>query len=95
MRELFLQVAKESMSRLARPLSTQVPMSRLEQDRLINYEKMFEKLKIAKEAQGGRPLTLAEKIVFSHLDDPADAKNIQRGKTYLKLRPGALHTQKQ
>jgi aconitate hydratase len=36
------------------------------------------------------PLTLAEKIVYSHLDDPTSAKTAERGKTYLKLRPGKL-----
>jgi len=34
----------------------------------------------------GRPLGLAEKIVLSHLDDPA-ATGMERGKTYVQLRP--------
>jgi hypothetical protein len=33
-----------------------------------------------------RPLTLSEKILYGHLDDPHH-QEIERGKTYLKLRP--------
>jgi hypothetical protein len=32
------------------------------------------------------PLTLAEKIVYGHLDNPHE-QDIQRGVSYLKLRP--------
>ena len=35
-----------------------------------------------------RPLTLSEKILYSHLDDPKSAASIVRGQSYLKLRPG-------
>ncbi|XP_074601928.1 mitochondrial aconitase 1 isoform X1 [Brevipalpus obovatus] len=33
-----------------------------------------------------RPLTLSEKVLYGHLDDPA-AQEIERGQSYLKLRP--------
>ena len=33
-----------------------------------------------------RPLTLSEKILYGHLDDPAN-QDITRGTSYLKLRP--------
>ena len=33
-----------------------------------------------------RPLTLSEKIVYGHLDDPV-IQEIERGVSYLKLRP--------
>ena len=33
-----------------------------------------------------RPLTLSEKIVYGHLDDPHN-QDITRGQSYLKLRP--------
>eukprot|EP00499_Haloplacidia_sp_CaronLabIsolate_P008794 CAMPEP_0196780226 /NCGR_PEP_ID=MMETSP1104-20130614/7293_1 /TAXON_ID=33652 /ORGANISM="Cafeteria sp., Strain Caron Lab Isolate" /LENGTH=779 /DNA_ID=CAMNT_0042150423 /DNA_START=36 /DNA_END=2375 /DNA_ORIENTATION=+ len=39
----------------------------------------------------GRPLTLAEKIVYGHLDDPKTAP--VRGETYLKLRPDRVAMQ--
>lgn len=35
----------------------------------------------------GRPLTLSEKILYSHLDDSEDASAIERGRTVLSLRP--------
>ena len=33
-----------------------------------------------------RPLTLSEKILYGHLDDPVN-QEIERGVSYLKLRP--------
>lgn len=39
-----------------------------------------------------KPLTLAEKILYSHLDDP-HGQDIQRGKSYLKLRPDRVACQ--
>jgi aconitate hydratase len=33
-----------------------------------------------------RPLTLAEKVVYGHLDNPHE-QDIERGVSYLKLRP--------
>ena len=39
-----------------------------------------------------RPLTFAEKILYSHLDDPHGAE-IERGKSYLKLRPDRVACQ--
>lgn len=39
-----------------------------------------------------RPLTLSEKIVYGHLDEPAK-QEIERGKTYLRLRPDRVAMQ--
>ena len=39
-----------------------------------------------------RPLTYAEKIVYGHLDDP-EGQDIQRGVSYLKLRPDRVAMQ--
>jgi len=39
-----------------------------------------------------RPLTYAEKILYSHLDDP-HGQDIQRGESYLKLRPDRVACQ--
>jgi aconitate hydratase len=66
-----------------------VPMSRLEPDVSIQYEKLASKLEQVRKLRG-KPMTLAEKVLFSHLDDPSIAKSIQRGVTYLKLRPGSF-----
>lgn len=39
-----------------------------------------------------RPLTLSEKIVYGHLDNPHD-QDIDRGRTYLRLRPDRVAMQ--
>lgn len=39
-----------------------------------------------------RPLTLSEKIVYGHLDDP-HSQDIDRGRTYLRLRPDRVAMQ--
>lgn len=39
----------------------------------------------------GRPLTLSEKIIYGHFDDPATLP--VRGETYLKLRPDRVAMQ--
>ncbi len=49
------------------------------------YQKMEERLKTVR-GRLGRPLTLAEKIVFGHLDKPAE-QAIDPGVAYLDLRP--------
>ncbi|MGB0653634.1 MAG: aconitate hydratase [Thermoplasmatota archaeon] len=55
------------------------------------YAKMQERLKVVRERLG-RPLTLAEKILYGHLDDPANA-DLTRGKAYLDLRPDRITMQ--
>jgi hypothetical protein len=64
-----------------------VPMSRLEPNVTIQYEKLAATLNEVRKARN-TPMTLAEKVVYSHLDETKSAKSIQRGVTYLKLRPG-------
>merc|ERR1712012_458969 len=49
------------------------------------YEKLVANLEVVK-SRLGRPLTLSEKILYSHLDDPA-GQDIVRGESYLRLRP--------
>ena len=39
---------------------------------------------------GARPMTLSEKILYSHLHEDFNASSIERGSTYLKLMPGTL-----
>jgi aconitate hydratase len=52
---------------------------------------MSENLAIVR-ARLSRPLTYAEKILYSHLDDP-HGQDIERGKSYLKLRPDRVACQ--
>jgi aconitate hydratase len=73
------------------PLSKNVEMTPWEKGHYINYQKMNENLQIVRKRLN-RPLTYAEKILYSHLDDP-HGQDIQRGKSYLKLRPDRVACQ--
>lgn len=55
------------------------------------YDKMAANLKVVR-ARLNRPLSLAEKIVYGHLDQPA-TQEIVRGKSYLDLRPDRVAMQ--
>ena len=41
----------------------------------------------------GRPLTLAEKILFSHLEDKTDLKSLKRGHSFIMLKPDRVAMQ--
>ncbi len=56
------------------------------------YKKSSEKISEARKVLG-RPLTLAEKVIFSHMDNLADIKSLERGKSYLNLRPDRVAMQ--
>ncbi|XP_022164143.1 probable aconitate hydratase, mitochondrial [Myzus persicae] len=58
---------------------------------ILPYEKLESNLKIVKD-KIGKPLSLTEKILYSHLDDPAK-QHIERGVSYLKLRPDRVAMQ--
>ncbi|KAM9463148.1 aconitate hydratase, mitochondrial-like [Clarias gariepinus] len=62
-----------------------VAMSRFEPNSYINYDKLQSNVNIVRKRLD-RPLTLSEKIVYGHLDDP-ECQEIVRGHTYLHLRP--------
>ncbi|MEB3329170.1 MAG: aconitate hydratase [Candidatus Sericytochromatia bacterium] len=49
------------------------------------YEKMAKSLAVVRQ-RVGRPLTLAEKILFGHLDQP-ETQSLEAGQAYLMLRP--------
>ncbi len=55
------------------------------------YEEMSSKLSIIKEKLG-RPLTYAEKILYSHLDNPSTAE-LKPGESYIKTRPDRIALQ--
>ena len=55
------------------------------------YAKMQERLAVVRERLG-RPLTLAEKVLYGHLDDPQNA-DLTRGSAYLDLRPDRITMQ--
>ncbi|KAK0895393.1 Aconitate hydratase mitochondrial [Friedmanniomyces endolithicus] len=73
------------------PLSKKVEMTNWEKGHYINYAKMNETLNIVRQRLN-KPMTYAEKILYSHLDDP-HGQEIERGKSYLKLRPDRVACQ--
>ena len=55
------------------------------------YVTLDERLEVGRRRMGG-PLTLAEKILVNHLDDPEDAA-LERGVSYVDLRPDRVAMQ--
>jgi aconitate hydratase len=55
------------------------------------YAKMSQRLDVVRKRLG-RPLTLTEKLLYSHLDDPQNAE-LKRGTSYLDLRPDRVTMQ--
>ena len=65
-------------------------MSKFDVD-TINYNIIEERLKVVRRRLNA-PLTLTEKIVYGHLDDP-EHQELIRGKSYLNLRPDRVACQ--
>ncbi|KAK7604136.1 hypothetical protein V9T40_004409 [Parthenolecanium corni] len=57
----------------------------------LPYEKLESRLKVVRDRLK-RPLTLSEKVLYSHLDDPHN-QDITRGTSYLRLRPDRVAMQ--
>jgi len=55
------------------------------------YAKMAERIAVVRKRLG-RPLTLTEKILYGHLDDPAGA-DLRAGESYVQLRPDRVAMQ--
>ncbi|XP_017794739.1 PREDICTED: aconitate hydratase, mitochondrial-like [Habropoda laboriosa] len=68
-----------------------VAMSKFDSDIYLPYDKLEDRLKIVKKRLN-RPLTLSEKVLYSHLDEP-DKQEIVRGTSYLRLRPDRVAMQ--
>ncbi|KAB7495871.1 Aconitate hydratase, mitochondrial, partial [Armadillidium nasatum] len=71
--------------------SQKVAMSHLDQEAYLPYPKLLEKYEIVKKRLN-RPMTLSEKVLYSHLDDPV-GQDIERGVSYLRLRPDRVAMQ--
>ena len=71
--------------------ASKVAMSKFDTDVFMPYEKLDKNLQVIKKRLN-RPLTLSEKILYSHLDDPANQEVI-RGTSYLRLRPDRVAMQ--
>uniref|UniRef100_A0A2I3H3V9 Aconitate hydratase, mitochondrial n=1 Tax=Nomascus leucogenys TaxID=61853 RepID=A0A2I3H3V9_NOMLE len=63
-------------------------MSHFEPNEYIHYDQLEKNINIVRKRLN-RPLTLLEKIVYGHLDDPA-SQEIEQGKTYLWLWPARV-----
>lgn len=68
-----------------------VSMSRFEPETSLPYATLEERLDVVKNKLK-RPLTLSEKVLYSHLDNP-EGQEIKRGQSYLKLRPDRVAMQ--
>ncbi|GES89326.1 aconitate hydratase [Rhizophagus clarus] len=68
-----------------------IPISNFEKDKFINYKRIQDNLTTVKKRLN-RPLSLSEKILYSHLDDP-HGQDIERGVSYLRLRPDRVACQ--
>ena len=82
---------------IRRCLATAAPTSNQKDCSTItpNYDRLLDKLQIARKFLN-RPLTLSEKILYSHLDDPAKSLSGGgriRGEAYLQLRPARVAMQ--
>jgi aconitate hydratase len=87
-----LPLLKQALARsfvrgYARPVAA---MSPLEKDSRVNYDRIEHSLRVFRN-HTNRPLNLAEKIVYGHLDDAT--QKVVRGKTYLMLRPDRVAMQ--
>eukprot|EP00882_Tetradesmus_deserticola_P001894 GHRQ01002032.1.p2 GENE.GHRQ01002032.1~~GHRQ01002032.1.p2 ORF type:complete len:346 (+),score=156.95 GHRQ01002032.1:455-1492(+) len=102
----MLSCARQAVKHLIRPAAVpvaasmsslagmeKVAMSRFEAEEFVNdrYRAMEGRLAIVRKRLN-RPLTLAEKVVYGHLDDP-EGQELQRGVSYLKLRPDRVAMQ--
>ncbi|XP_045772091.1 aconitate hydratase, mitochondrial [Maniola jurtina] len=70
--------------------AAQVAMSKFDKAPLP-YDKLTKTLEVVKKRLG-RDMTLSEKVLYSHLDDPK-GQEIERGTTYLRLRPDRVAMQ--
>lgn len=66
-------------------------MSNFDKQHFINYQKLVDNLSIVRKKLN-RPLTLSEKIVYGHLENPAE-QEIKRGESYLKIIPDRVALQ--
>jgi len=92
---LTKQVSRVRLVTEARCLHTSpvacVAMSKFDKGAEMPYPKLVKNLEVVR-GRLNRPLTLSEKVLYSHLDDPA-GQDIVRGESYLRLRPDRVAMQ--
>lgn len=72
-------------------VASKVAMSKFDNDVYMPYDKLKSTLNVVS-GRLNRPLTLSEKILYSHIDDPKN-QDIERGTSYLRLRPDRVAMQ--
>lgn len=72
-------------------MASKVAMSKFDSESYLPYEKLSNNLSVVKKRLN-RPLTLSEKVLYSHLDEP-ESQEIERGTSYLRLRPDRVAMQ--
>ncbi|XP_064554507.1 probable aconitate hydratase, mitochondrial [Drosophila montana] len=94
LRRLCRRAVKPLMSQWNVSMSSKssgVAMSKFETGQTLPYKLLSEKLDCVA-SRLKRPLTLSEKVLYSHLDYPGD-QDIKRGESYLLLRPDRVAMQ--
>ncbi|GBF99166.1 aconitate hydratase [Raphidocelis subcapitata] len=88
-----LRQAAAPLAAISTRFASSVPLSKFEAGETLNdrYAAMEKRLAVVRKRLN-RPLTLAEKVVYGHLDDPEN-QEIVRGVSYLKLRPDRVAMQ--
>lgn len=71
--------------------ASKVALSKLDPNVYLPYEKLVSNVEIVKKRLG-RPLTMSEKVLYGHLDN-AKEQDIERGVSYLRLRPDRVAMQ--
>lgn len=71
--------------------SAKAAMSKFDQGVYMPYEKLAGNIDQVKKRLN-RPLTLSEKVLYSHLDKPSE-QDVVRGESYLRLRPDRVAMQ--
>ncbi|KAM3959226.1 LOW QUALITY PROTEIN: mitochondrial aconitase 1 [Aphomia sociella] len=89
-RAVLVEIQQRCFSVPLTAAAAQVAMSRFDKAPLP-YEKLTKNLEIVKKRLG-RDMTLSEKVLYSHLDDP-QGQDIERGTSYLRLRPDRVAMQ--
>lgn len=88
---MLANAIKQRGYRTSSALYGKVPLSKFDSDTYLPYEKLSSNLDVVKKRLN-RPLTLSEKILYSHLDNPNE-QDIERGTSYLRLRPDRVAMQ--
>ena len=71
--------------------AAKVALSKFDQNVYLPYERLQKNIETVKKRLG-RPLTMSEKVLYGHLDNAAE-QAIERGVSYLRLRPDRVAMQ--